>query len=440
MSDSDISPAEVKDALNRVLNSPSFKEAERLKSFLEYIVTETLEGRERQLLGKNIVSDVYGRTSDHDATTVNVVRVDAGRLRRRLDSYYANEGAGDTVKITVPKGGYVPVFKYASDIKDSQSAQPVTQLQKSKFSLWSFGSGVCATAVAVLMYSFLNDTPATRNGAVNNGQSQKQLERSILFDVSPSGLQARNVAGEARAMFFPATQPRRLQASLLLFEAAIELDPTYFGGYSGAAQATSMLGGLSPTGPQRDRMLTQSQAFVDEAMKLAPAESWSNSAAALLLMFQREFDRAVKRSQQAVSLDPSDLSALEFDAIIAFFSGDFVRALESSAPDIHETRRGRFPWRSVFGNASFYMGEYEDAVHYLLEAAALGEPVSEISSVHLIASLQAAGRSTEAAERLREFKNTWPESRVIGVLTQLFRNQEDVEKLLDHLLAAGWNS
>ncbi|WP_412555289.1 tetratricopeptide repeat protein [Shimia sp. MIT1388] len=440
MNDRDVSPEDVTNALNRILISPSFKEAERLKSFLQYVVTETLEGRERQLLGKNIVSDVYGRTSDHDATTVNVVRVDAGRLRRRLDSYYANEGAGDAVRITVPKGGYAPVFEYASDNKSSQPAPPLERPQNFKISLWSFGAGMAATVVAVLIYSFLNAPSVATDDDTRSGQPQEQLERAILFDVSPSGLQARNIADEARGMFFPATQPRRLQATLLLFEAAIELDPTYFGGYSGAAQATSMLGGLSPLGPQRDQMLKQSQAFVDEAMKLAPSESWSHSSAALLLMFKRDFDQAVKRSQQAVSLDPSDLSALEFDAIIAFFSGDFARALESSAPDIHQARSGRFPWRSVFGNASFYVGEYEDAVQYLLEAAALGEPVSEVSSVHLIASLQASGRSTEAAERLREFKDTWPESRVLGVLTQLFKNQEDVERLLDQLVAAGWNS
>ncbi len=38
------------------------------------------------------------------------MRVEAGRLRRALDQYYAGEGAADPVQIDIPRGGYVPRF------------------------------------------------------------------------------------------------------------------------------------------------------------------------------------------------------------------------------------------------------------------------------------------------------------------------------------------
>lgn len=433
-------PSDKKEALERVLRSPSFKDAERLKSFLQYIVTETLEGREQQLLGKNIVSDVYGRTSADDATTVNVVRVDAGRLRRRLDSYYAHEGAQDTIRISVPKGGYVPSFEHVADVAEVKP-QPTSAPRATRVGAYGwFAAGFVAAAGAMAVVSFVNNATPPSQIANTGGQAQDELKRSILFDISPARLQARNIADAARGIFFPATQPRRLQASLLLFETAIDLDASFFGDYAGAAQATAMLGGMSPLGPQREQLLLQAQDYADSAIELAPSEAWSHSAKALVLMFQRHFDRAAESSQFAVSLEPEDLRTLEFDAIVAFFAGDFSRALKSSAPDIHEGRGGRFPWRSVYGNASFHAGNYEEAVQYLLEAAALGEPVSEISSVHLIASLQASGRTKDAADRLREFKNAWPNSKVLGVLTQLFNNEEDVKRLRDQLVIAGWNS
>ena len=37
--------------------------------------------------------------------------MEAGRLRRRLERYYLTEGQGDAVRIDLPKGSYVPLFR-----------------------------------------------------------------------------------------------------------------------------------------------------------------------------------------------------------------------------------------------------------------------------------------------------------------------------------------
>ena len=47
-----------------------------------------------------------------DAQRDRVVRFEARRLRRDLDSYYVDTGARDPVRITIPKGGYVPHFEW----------------------------------------------------------------------------------------------------------------------------------------------------------------------------------------------------------------------------------------------------------------------------------------------------------------------------------------
>ena len=58
--------------------------------------------------------EVFERPPDYDPRADPIVRVEARRLRARLDEYYAGEGAAAPVRIEVPKGGYVPLFTGAA--------------------------------------------------------------------------------------------------------------------------------------------------------------------------------------------------------------------------------------------------------------------------------------------------------------------------------------
>lgn len=65
---------------------------------------------------------VYGRRADYDPGEDNIVRVEARRLRRELEDYFASEGREEPVVISIPRGGYVPRF-----IRRSESvAHPVS--------------------------------------------------------------------------------------------------------------------------------------------------------------------------------------------------------------------------------------------------------------------------------------------------------------------------
>ncbi len=109
-----VSPAQINAELNRVIASSEFENSERMKSFLSYLVTETVEGRSERLKGYNIGVDVFERGDDFDPQTNPIVRVEAGRLRRLLNNYYLGAGDGDPVRITIPKGAYVPLFERKS--------------------------------------------------------------------------------------------------------------------------------------------------------------------------------------------------------------------------------------------------------------------------------------------------------------------------------------
>jgi len=103
-------PSRVHAQLDRILTSPAFSDAGRASSFLRFIVTHTLEGRQSEIKESVIAVDVLGRSSSFDSKTDPIVRVEAGRLRDRLREYYAHHATADDVLISVPKGGYVPEF------------------------------------------------------------------------------------------------------------------------------------------------------------------------------------------------------------------------------------------------------------------------------------------------------------------------------------------
>lgn len=106
--------AEVHSALARITGKPPLARSERLCGFLRYIVDETLAGRADKIIGYTIGVDVFGKPESFDPSVDTIVRVEAGRLRRSLDQYYREAGANDPVEIVVPKGAYVPEFRYRS--------------------------------------------------------------------------------------------------------------------------------------------------------------------------------------------------------------------------------------------------------------------------------------------------------------------------------------
>ena len=98
-----------------VLSSAGFARNDRQSQFLRFLVERHLEGRDNELKESVIAVEVFGRDPGYDPKLDGIVRTEAMRLRARLDKYYADEGSRDPLVIELPKGGYRPVFRDASD-------------------------------------------------------------------------------------------------------------------------------------------------------------------------------------------------------------------------------------------------------------------------------------------------------------------------------------
>ncbi len=104
----------VRAELERILASGDFDASERNRDFLRYVVEETLAGRAGRIKAYSIATSVFGRGADFDPQLDSIVRIEAGRLRRALDRYYLTGGRADALRITIPRGAYVPVFETGS--------------------------------------------------------------------------------------------------------------------------------------------------------------------------------------------------------------------------------------------------------------------------------------------------------------------------------------
>lgn len=128
----------VESQLERILSSEHFADAARLKQFLSHLIAESLAGRAETLKGYAIGLDVFDRPEDFDPSTDTIVRVQAGRLRSRLDLYYAKQGKDDPLRIMIPKGSYAPVFEVMFDpeMKSSSDVQsPGTESPRQRYTI-----------------------------------------------------------------------------------------------------------------------------------------------------------------------------------------------------------------------------------------------------------------------------------------------------------------
>jgi adenylate cyclase len=103
---------EVSAELERILSSQCFEQASRSQEFLRFVVEQTLTGAADRIKGYTIAIEVFHRPADFDAQSDPLVRVEAGRLRRRLLEYYVAEGQRNPLRIDLPRGRYAPEFHY----------------------------------------------------------------------------------------------------------------------------------------------------------------------------------------------------------------------------------------------------------------------------------------------------------------------------------------
>jgi TolB-like protein len=139
---------QVREQLSRMLASEPFANADRLSRFLRYVVERTLDGESDQLKEYAVGVSVFDRSEQYDPRVDSIVRVEAGRLRTKIDEYYRSRDGSDAIVIRLPKGSYAPVFELRSGAT-AQSVPPSPQRAAGRN--WRWPAVALAVALVALV-------------------------------------------------------------------------------------------------------------------------------------------------------------------------------------------------------------------------------------------------------------------------------------------------
>ncbi|HZU26174.1 MAG TPA: hypothetical protein VFA04_11665 [Bryobacteraceae bacterium] len=133
--------AQIRAELDRILRSRVFIHSHRIRRFLQFVVEECLNGRHHRLKEYLIGMEVFNREESFDPRVDSIVRVEARRLRAKLEEYYAAEGAANELRVHLRKGSYVPVFETAARARMAAAGAPATRAWRRSIAVLPFSVG-----------------------------------------------------------------------------------------------------------------------------------------------------------------------------------------------------------------------------------------------------------------------------------------------------------
>jgi len=142
---------DVRAELDRILATKGFSSAGRLSKLLRYVVDKTLTGQIDQLKEYAVGVEVFERDHNYDPRVDAIVRVEAGRLRSRLDEYYNGEGAASPIRISLPRGGYSAQFDRAP-VAPALTAVPVAPAAAGSRTSGKALGAVLVVAIAAMVF------------------------------------------------------------------------------------------------------------------------------------------------------------------------------------------------------------------------------------------------------------------------------------------------
>jgi TolB-like protein/tetratricopeptide (TPR) repeat protein len=120
----------VRNHLREVLESHAFAGSMRAQDFLRLVVEHALKGEVDALKERMIGVEMFGRPVAYDTANDSVVRVKASEVRKKLAQYYSEQKKQPPVRIELPRGSYVPGFRFGPGLATAQQ-QPEILLSNS---------------------------------------------------------------------------------------------------------------------------------------------------------------------------------------------------------------------------------------------------------------------------------------------------------------------
>ena len=404
--------SEIRAELAQVLASNDFRKAHRQSELLAYIIEASLADRKKDLIGKNIAENVFeiDPTSPRDMSTV---RVEIGRLRRRLRRYYAEEGASNPVRIDIPTGGYAPKFTSAS------TTLPLEQKPASR-SIWFLTFAVLVIAIAGLSLYILDGR------SVSN-------DRDRLFT---ENLEASSMFREARNVSNPPIIKARVQSAISLAQEIQHIDPDFAGGY--AAESLQLWNFVifdhSDT-PEAD--IARAVELARKAIETDPEFSWGHHALAQALHLNKNVVAGIEAARRAVDLDPEEPDHHGYLGLLIAVSQKGADSQQHINDAITLSDSVRGPYLNFLGIAHFHDRQFEEAAEVIRRNRDRGGPSGPHMYLFLAAANALAGHEGRAAAFASMIRNDDSGFVPINFIDRLYEVPEERALMIDGLSEAG---
>lgn len=98
--------------LERLSASAQLRRSARLQELLFFLVKRSLDEGCDRLHEQEIGARIFNRPDSYDTSVDNIVRTNVSDLRKRIEAYFNSEGAGEKLVLEIPRGSYIPIFRY----------------------------------------------------------------------------------------------------------------------------------------------------------------------------------------------------------------------------------------------------------------------------------------------------------------------------------------
>ena len=433
----DISAAEIRTELEKVLASAELVHCPQLQRFLNFVVEEELAGRGNQLKEYVLGVGVFGRPADFDPRLDSLVRVEARRLRAALQKYYADKGRRDPIIIELQKGAYLPSFHRsvpsdgahgipASVDKDGGISRPVRELSMARHKTWiwpvSLTIVICIVlgiAVAAVFLRARRTLALTERDSIVLGEFVNSTGDPALDDALKQGL----AMALEQSPFLNIISERRAAQTLKLMgrSTAEHLNPELAREVClRTASKATVAGSVGRMGSRYVIGLTATNCSTGDSLAHLQVEATSREAV-LAALGTAAFDLRRKLGESLSSTQKFDTPIEEattpsLEALQAYSLGRKTAREKGSPADIPFYQRAieldpNFAVAyAALGVSYINLGQPSVASHYVAKAYELREHVSEREKYRIAANYYhvVTGELEKSAETYELWKQSYP--------------------------------
>lgn len=241
---------------------------------------------------------------------------------------------------------------------------------------------------------------------------------------------------QAMSLANPPSDAARLKIAYLAFQAVIESDPAFGGGYAGTAYV-SVFRALWGHASDSHAAAEMSASMAERALDVDPNSPLALDALALSQLVMRDFDAAVRTSERALQLAPNDPYVQSYHAFILTADGQAARAVSFAEKAVRlDPLDPRTPFRNILGVVHLHAGNYELALRFFTENNRLKGPQSAGHQANMAASYAGLGDKKEASRFAAMLPNGFRQGPWLDWHKRNFRTQEDVHRIPDLLESA----